>query len=429
MIYKMPSLGADMESGILAQWKVKEGDKLKKGDVIADIETSKGVIEGEVYEDGTVEKIVAKEGIEYPVGTPLAVIRTEKDDDATIQREIEEAVSALSAPSKKEEVAPQKEEEAGKTESVFKTPASEETPKSAAEELFGAIAKTETEPEKKSEPEAPVRVRATPLAKKRARELGVDLEEVAKKVHGKISAKDVEAFAKEMAQKGSAPKAAKPDAMRMAIAAAMSRSNAEIPHYYLSTPINMTRALEWLRDLNAKRSIRERILPAALLIRAVVKALEAVPELNGFWKDGPVVSHEIHPGIAIARREGGLITPALIDAQEKNLDETMKALTDLIERTRGGKLTSSQMTRQTITITNLGDLGVEKVYGVIYPPQVALVGFGRIMERPWAEGDAIAVRKVVEASIAGDHRATDGRTGALFLSKLDKVLQKPEELL
>jgi pyruvate dehydrogenase E2 component (dihydrolipoamide acetyltransferase) len=112
-----------------------------------------------------------------------------------------------------------------------------------------------------------------------------------------------------------------------------------------------------------------------------------------------------------------------------NLDETMRALSDLIARTRGGKLTSSQMTKQTVTITNLGDLGVEKVFGVIYPPQVALVGFGRVMKRAWIEGDAIAVREVVEASIAGDHRATDGRTGALFLAKLDKILQNPEELL
>ncbi|WP_201353469.1 dihydrolipoamide acetyltransferase family protein [Hydrogenimonas urashimensis] len=428
MIYKMPSLGADMESGILAEWKAKEGDTLKKGDVIADIETSKGVIEGEVYEDGKVEKIVAKEGVEYPVGTPLAVIRTEKDDDATIKKEIEETIAALSAPSGKE-AQPQQEEEAMKTETAAESSASaSEVPKSAAEEIFGTPAKAESRAEGERKPEVPVRVRATPLAKKRARELGVDLEELARKVHGKISAKDVEEAAKRMQQKGAVPSASKPDPMRMAIAAAMSRSNAEIPHYYLSTPINMTRALEWLRELNAKRSIKERILPAALMIRAVVKALQAVPELNGFWKEGPIVSPEIHPGIAIARRQGGLITPALIDAHEKNLDETMKALTDLIERTRGGKLTSSQMTRQTITITNLGDLGVEKVYGVIYPPQVALVGFGRIMERPWAEGDAIAVRKVVEASIAGDHRATDGRTGALFLAKLEKLLQKPEDL-
>lgn len=416
MIYKMPSLGADMESGVLAEWKVKEGDRVKKGDVIADIETSKGIIEAEIYEDGTIEKIVGKEGTEYPVGTPLAVVRTEKDDDKTIERELAEAEAVqgqgmkTSEEETKPEPAPQPRERKEATAAA---------PRSAAEEIFGALEETETQTAEEG-----VRVRATPLARKRAKELGVDLKEVAKRVRGKISARDVEEAAKTLPRAG-----AKPDAMRMAIAAAMSRSNAEIPHYYLSTPINMTPALAWLRELNAKRSIKERILPAALMIRAVVEALKTVPELNGFWKEGPVPSEEIHPGIAIARREGGLITPAMIDAHRMNLDETMRALTDLIRRTRGGKLTSSQMTKQTITITNLGDLGVEKVFGVIYPPQVALVGFGRIMERPWIEGDAIAVRKVVEASIAGDHRATDGRTGALFLARLDKILQNPKELL
>ncbi|BDY11752.1 dihydrolipoamide acetyltransferase family protein [Hydrogenimonas cancrithermarum] len=415
MIYKMPSLGADMESGILAEWKVKEGDRLKKGDVIADIETSKGIIEAEIYEDGTVEKIVGKEGTEYPVGTPLAVVRTEKDDDETIRKELAEVEAAAGGEAPKEE---------GAAETVFPSSEKEEqtasAPKSAAEEIFGAIAETKDEAVQEVG-----RIRATPLARKRARELGIDLKELAKRVRGKISARDVEEVARQLFKPG----AAKPDAMRMAIAAAMSRSNAEIPHYYLSTPIDMTSALSWLRDLNAKRSIKDRILPAALMIRAVVEALKEVPELNGFWKEGPVPSEAIHPGIAIARREGGLITPAMIDAHKMNLDETMQALSDLITRTRGGKLTSSQMTEQTVTITNLGDLGVEKVFGVIYPPQVALIGFGRIMERPWAVGDAIAVRKVVEASIAGDHRATDGRTGALFLAKLDKILQNPEELL
>lgn len=423
MIYKMPSLGADMESGILAEWKVKEGDRVKKGDVIADIETSKGVIEAEIYEDGTIEKIVGKEGVEYPVGTPLAVVRTSKDDDATIEKEIDEALAAQKGGALKEKR--EKEAENVSRPETRGEADSAPTPKNAAEEIFAPLIQSESRAAESKESKEGSRIRATPLARKRAKELGVDLEEVAKLVHGKISAKDVEEMASRVRKKG----AFKPDPMRMAIAAAMSRSNAEIPHYYLSTPINMTPALEWLRELNAKRSIKDRILPAALMIRAVVEALKKNPELNGFWKEGPVVSEEIHPGIAIARREGGLITPAMIDAHKMNLDETMKALKDLIERTRGGKLTSSQMTKQTITITNLGDLGVEKVYGVIYPPQVALIGFGRITQRAWAEGDAIAVREVVEASIAGDHRATDGRTGALFLARLEKILQNPKELL
>jgi len=119
----------------------------------------------------------------------------------------------------------------------------------------------------------------------------------------------------------------------------------------------------------------------------------------------------------------------LLNAESMTLDETMRSLDDLITRTRAGKLRNTEITQQTVTITNLGDLGVESVYGVIYPPQVALVGLGRIMDAPWAEGDTLAVRKVMQATLAGDHRATDGRTGAKFLEKLNDLLQHPQELL
>ncbi len=250
------------------------------------------------------------------------------------------------------------------------------------------------------------------------------MDALSAKVKGSIHVSEVEAAA------GAKDKMPAEEGMRQAIAKAVSRSNAEIPHYYLSTSINMTPALEWLEQLNSKRSIKDRILPAALLIRAIVRAVEEIPELNGFWKDGSQqISEAINPGIAIAIRKGGLITPALLNAQEMSLDQTMQALSDLISRTRAGKLRGSELTQQSITITNLGDLGVERVYGVIYPPQVALVGLGAIMETPWAENDALSVRKVMQATLAGDHRATDGRTGAMFLDKLNQFLQRPEELL
>lgn len=359
--FVMPSLGADMESAVLMEWHVKEGDHVTKGQVIAEVETSKGVIEIEVFEEGIVEKILVKEETECAVGTPLALIRT-----------------------------------------VGETPAADVPPSSE-------------------------RIKASPAARRKAKEMGIELATLAT-VGGEVRLEQVEAFAE--TSPGIVPKVASPDGMRQAIARAMSRSNTEIPHYYLSTSINMTPALHWLEEENKKRTIKERILPAALLIRAVVLSLKTVPELNGFWKDdAPHISEEINPGIAIALRKEGLITPALMNAAEINLDTTMQALDDLITRTRTGKLRNSEITQQTITITNLGDLGVESVYGVIYPPQLALVGLGRIVDAPWAEGDTLAVRKVMQATLAGDHRATDGRTGAKFLEKLNELLQKPEELL
>lgn len=355
--FVMPSLGADMESAVLMQWHVKEGDRVTKGDVVAEVETSKGVIEIEIFEDGIVDKILVKEETECAVGTPLAIIRTE-----------DESSSGVVSPSEE-------------------------------------------------------RVKVSPAARRKAQEMGIELSTLAASA-GEVHLGQVEAISK------TAPKISAADGMRQAIAKAMSRSNAEIPHYYLSASINMTPALKWLETFNASRTIQERILPAALLIRAVVLALKEVPELNGFWQENEHrISEAIHPGIAIALRKGGLITPALINAQEMGLDETMHSLGDLISRTRSGKLRNTEMTQQTITITNLGDLGVETVFGVIYPPQVAIVGLGRIMDAPWAEGDTLSVRKVMQATLAGDHRATDGRTGALFLDKLNQILQKPQELL
>jgi pyruvate dehydrogenase E2 component (dihydrolipoamide acetyltransferase) len=379
-----------MESAVLMEWLVKEGDSVKKGQVIAEVETSKGVIEIEVFEEGVVEKLLVEPETDCKVGTPLALIRSDK-----------------------EEVVTQTVVEKPKTESKA--------------EIVEEVEKKEPLKE---------RIKISPAALKRANELGVDISTLTPK-EGIIQLEQVESAVDKVETKKiveDTPKVKEKeqnkDAMRKAIAAAMSKSNAEIPHYYLSTSINMTPALRYLEELNKKRSIKDRILPVAILIRAVVMALKDVPQLNGFWVDNEHhISEHIHPGIAIALRGGGLMTPALLNADIMNLNDTMESLSDLISRTRGGKLKSSEMMAQTVTITNLGDLGVDSVYGVIYPPQLAVVGLGAIKDTPWADGDSLSVRKVMQATLAGDHRATDGRVGAQFLDRLDKLLQNPQELL
>jgi pyruvate dehydrogenase E2 component (dihydrolipoamide acetyltransferase) len=217
--------------------------------------------------------------------------------------------------------------------------------------------------------------------------------------------------------------------MRHAIALAMARSNREIPHYYLETQIDMRRALDWLAAENLRRPVQERVLPAVLLIRAVVCALKDVPELNGYWRNDRLeVKPSVNVGFAIALRHGGLITPAILHAETMNIEQLMASLGGLIVRAREGHLRNTEISEGTITITNLGDLGVRTVYGVIYPPQVALIGFGKIQDRPWAVEGMLGVRPVLTATLAGDHRATDGRRGAQFLSALERHLQQPEKL-
>jgi pyruvate dehydrogenase E2 component (dihydrolipoamide acetyltransferase) len=279
-------------------------------------------------------------------------------------------------------------------------------------------------------------VKASPLARKVAAELGVDLGAVhGTGPGGAIERADVEQAAASAKARGPSPAtparvgAEFAAGMRRAIAAAMSKSNREIPHYYLQARIDMTTPLRWLEAENAKRSIKERLLPAVLTLKAVALALKDVPELNGFWIDDQLQrSDAIHIGLAVAIRGGGLVTPAIHHADQKSLDELMTAMRDVIDRSRSGHLRASEMSDPTITLTNLGDLGAESVFGVIYPPQVALVGFGKVTEQPWAANGMLGVHPVLNASLAGDHRATDGHRGAQFLDALNRHLQEPEKL-
>jgi pyruvate dehydrogenase E2 component (dihydrolipoamide acetyltransferase) len=427
----MPSLGADMESGELIEWMVKPGAHVQRGDIVAIVGTEKGEIEIEIYEEATVEELLVSEGSQVPVGAPLAIIRG-----------VGEA-----APVRKTEGV---REMAPVIETAGAAPPAVATPVRVPAAVTNGH-----------------RIRVSPLARKVAEELGVDLAQVTGTgAHGAITRADIEAAAAAQrsvvapstppppvvaptppgpaAVKAAAPRVAAPPVeekaapakggdfaagMRHAIALAMARANREIPHYYLQTHIDMQKALAWLEAENQKRSIKERILPVVILIKAVAKALTQTPELNGYWVDDHLQPQEaINIGFAIALRQGGLVTPAIQNADLKTMDELMDAIRDLIMRTRAGRLRSSELTEATITLTNLGDLGVETVYGVIYPPQVALVGFGKIVDQPWVERGMLGIRPVLTATIAGDHRATDGRTGAQFLDLLNKLLQEPEKL-
>lgn len=391
--FLMPSLGADMEAATLIKWLVAPGDRVKRGDIVAEVDTEKGIIEIECFENGMVDKLVAQPGMKLPVGALMAVIRGGGAPAAVEKRGVPEPPMPSVAPT-----------------SVHVSTTTKEQP-------------------------AETRPKASPLARKLAAELGIDLSSVVGTgAGGVIDREDVERAA---AKRGAPAPAAKLEAaaeapasgMRRAIAAAMARSKREIPHYYLQTDIDMSRALAWLESENAKRSIAERLLPAALFVKATAKALCEVPELNGFWIDGQHrIADTIHVGFAIVMKSGGLVAPAIHDADKKNLDELMAALRDLIPRARAGRLRSSEMTDATITLTSLGDLGVQTVFGVIYPPQVAIVGLGKVLQKPWAQEGMLGVHPVMTATLSGDHRATDGHRGAQFLKALNRALQAPEKL-
>jgi pyruvate dehydrogenase E2 component (dihydrolipoamide acetyltransferase) len=375
--FRMPSLGADMEAGTLVEWKVKVGDRVKRGDLVAVVETNKGAIEIEIWEAGVVEELRVQPDTKVPVGTVLAVVRGPA----------EEAVAGAAPPA----AAP-----------------------------VGAPATPRPEPLATTVPSLVAgRVRASPAARARARDLGVDLAKVqGTGPEGAVTVPDIEAAA----HRPGPP-------IRQAIAAAMARSKREIPHYYLGTEIDLSRALAWLAAENERRPVTERLLPVALLLKAVALATRQVPEVNGLHVDGAFrPSQAVHLGLAISLRQGGLVAPALHDVERRPLGELMRDVNDLVARARSGGLRSSELTDSTLTVTSLGDLGVTTVYGVIYPPQVALVGFGRVMERPWATGGRLEARPVISATLSADHRVSDGVRGAAFLAAIDRHLQTPEAL-
>lgn len=378
--FKLPSLGADMDEGTLLAWKVKPGDLVRKGQVVAVIDTSKAAVDVEIWSDGVIQELKILPGERIPVGTVLATL-CEPGTTPTI------------------------------TASPIPSPASSPPP------------------------------RISPAARKRALELDVDASRlIGSGPGGAITLTDVEraaerakaaplASAISSAPVPPAAKAGPESEMRKAIAAAMSRSKREIPHYYLAETIPMACAQTWLNATNAGRPIAERLLMAVVQLKAVALTLRKFPELNGFYSDGDFQpAAAAHIGVAISLRQGGLVAPAIHDVGDKSLGVLMSDLTDLVKRARAGSLRSSELADPTITVTNLGEQGVELVQGVIYPPQVALLGFGRVAERAWVENGALRLIPVVTASLAADHRVSDGHRGALFLAELHRLLQQPGSL-
>ncbi|MCB9672166.1 MAG: 2-oxo acid dehydrogenase subunit E2 [Alphaproteobacteria bacterium] len=380
--FVMPSLGADMERGVLVEWLVTVGQHVDRGDLVAVVETDKGAIEVEIWTPGTVAELVVPEGSDVPVGTVLARL---SGASAT-------ADPAPSAPP------------------AADAPPAEPSPEPAPTPVVAV---------------PPHSGRASPWARHLAAERGVDLTGVVGTgPGGAIVGADVpQARTKPVAAGTDA------DAMRRAVARAMERSKREIPHYYLGTEVDLTPTLAWLERRNAAVPPPQRVLPAVLFLAAAARAVREVPQVNGFWKDGRLeVSEAVHLGVAISLRGGGLVAPAVRDADRLDLGGLMAALDDLVRRARRGRLRGSEMTDATLTTTSMGDRGVSDIQGVIYPPQVAIVGFGRVVERPWIVDGAILPRSVVRVTLAGDHRAHDGHTGGLYLSAVANLLTNPESL-
>lgn len=471
----MPSLGADMDHGKMVEWLVKPGDYVHRGDVVAVVDTDKTVMDIESFEEGVVAELLVDIGATVPIGTPLARITATPDDGSPA------AVRPAGTPGLAGRAAGGAAPAPPAGEAPAEHPGAVSPPVRHLARVLGvdpatvrgtgrhgAVTRSDVEraavPAAAARPDGveagkPLRVRSSPRARRLAAERGLDLgsltgtgpggavreDDVLQAVGAApppLAAPPREAVLPQDAE-GIEAQAKKPPAesvqppegrqreasLRRAVGALMSKSKQTIPHYYLSSTVDLAAAVAWMQSVNLQRPVSSRLVASALLLKATALAAKTVPEVNGFYMDDEFrPSSSVHLGVAVALRKGGIVAPAIHDADTLSVDELMDGLRDLVGRARAGRLQRAEMADPTITVTNLGDLGVDSVFGVIYPPQVAMVGLGRVMEQPWAHNGMLGIRPVVTATLSADHRVSDGLRGARFLARLDELLQKPEEL-
>jgi len=403
----MPQMGADMQEGTILRWLKREGDPVRRGEIIAEIETDKANVEIEAYESGVLRRILLPEGTTVPVGQVIAVIAAPEDDISRYlpvrqagEREAAAAAAGVAA---------------------HKPAAVPERPAAAAE----------------APPAEAGRVRASPAARRLAGEMGVNLSRVqGTGPDGRILRRDIEAAKAPVAE--AVPPAAVPaeaaaapamSRMRQAIARRMTQSKREAPHYYLTMDIDMTEAERLRRQLNEAAEGEVHISVNDVIVKAVARALRRHPIFNSWFVDGQAQQQQaLNIGVAVALEEG-LIAPAILDCGQKSLADIARAGRDLAERARSGVLKAEEYSGATFTVSNLGMFKVETLIAIIPPPQTAILGVGAVRKVPAVQDGEIVVRERMKVALSADHRVTDGALGARFLAEIRNFLENPISLL
>ncbi len=412
----MPQMGADMTEGTLLKWVKQVGDSVQRGEVIAEIETDKATIELEAYESGTLIKLVAQEGDVVPVGDVIALLGEPSEAAPDIERKPPAEKPARRA------IEPEVKERAAAT-----APATQPAASPAAAETEG-------------------RVRISPVARRIAREAGLDVSALrGSGPDGRILRRDVEAavaagttgapaLQPAPARQATAPvrpQAGPPEGlskMRQAIARRMTLSKQTQPHYYLTLDIDMTAALAFREQFNASATDEQRVSINDLVVKACAIALERHPKFNAEFSEEGLVHHErVNVCIGIAL-DDGLIAPALLDCQSKSLGRIAVESKDLINRAKTGHLKADEYSDGTFTITNLGAFGVETLIGIINPPQAAILGVGSVMPQAVVRDGQVVVRQVMKVALSADHRVSDGAEGARFIKEIQALLEGPAAL-
>ena len=414
----MPQMGYDMKEGVVVKWLMEEGSAVKIGDPVAEIETDKAVVEFESYAEGVLEKILVEEGSKVNVGEPIAIV----GDGSNITEE---------------EVTVESEEE------IVEEPVAEEVTVESEEEIVEEPVAEEISTDQK--------IKASPLAKTLANDNNIDLNNVVGTGPGGRIVKsdvllligDVETTEKikvdltpetnnvESQIQDSDTSVKEENKMRAQIARVTQRSKQEVPHYYLSTDINMDKALEIRAQINSKLAEQNiKISINDMIMKSVIDTLKKFPVFNSRYENGTAnMNEEINVSIAIALEEG-LIMPSIINCNDMDIKQLSIASKDLVDRTKNGKLTSAEYTKGTFSISNLGMFDVNSFLAIILPPQTAMLAVGSVKKIPIVTSeDDIKVSNIMNASLSADHRVTDGAEGAMFLAEIKNNLENPVNLI
>tara|TARA_B100001146_G_C16200903_1_gene444524 strand:+ start:7199 stop:8455 length:1257 start_codon:yes stop_codon:yes gene_type:complete len=417
----MPSMGADMTEGTIVKWLKNEGDKVSKGDKLAEIETDKTVVEMESYNEGILKKILVKEGTKIRVGKTIAYIGD--PNDAVPENGLSEEKQSDN------EEEPEKLLLESTTENLSEEVVSDKNPQK--------ITEITEDPDN-------YRIKASPMAKKLANEKSIRLEDIiGTGPGGRITKDDVNNYVPGPRLVSSSSIGVKKttilessdillNSMRQAIAKVTVRSKAEKPHFQVTVEIDMTEAMKTRKDINEISEKDEiKISVNDLVLKATINSLIKYPKWNSFFDGEKLTGHSsINLGIAIALDQG-LIVPAILDSQNLDLFALSIASKSLGKRARGDgeNLTNDELTGATFSTSNLGMFGTHSFTAIIVPPQSGIIALGTVKKEPKVINDQILVREIMYATLSADHRVGDGAEGAIFMNEFKQNLEKPTRLL
>ncbi len=405
----MPKLSDTMEEGVIATWNVEEGDSVESGDVIAEVETDKATMEVEVFDAGTILKVLAEEGDSVPLGGLIAVIGEEGEDISDILEEAKSAGGSKSDTSDKEA-----DDSADKEEEESFDP------------VFGDL-------EDNGNGQAgDGRIKASPLARNMAKEEGIDLANVkGSGPNGRIIKRDIESYEPSKKPAAAAPAATvsredkehRVSQMRKTIARRLSESKFSSPHFYETIDIDMSAVWDARKQLN--EISESKISFNDIVVKACATALRQHPEVNSSWHDDKIVEHgNVNVAVAVGIDEG-LLTPVINNTDQKGLQQIAAESKELIDKAQNRDLQPEEMEGSTFTVSNLGMFGIEEFTAIINPPNACILAVGAIREVPVVEDGEVVPGKRMKVTLSSDHRIVDGVVAAKFLNTLKSMLENP----